>query len=102
MLLGTSTTTCAASQWSTFFVALLVQYYLVAVAFRRRVVKDELVVVSIDGKVGDVNAAVGDLVFLLGVLLGGNPHQTVLVHIQLQRIQARHQHVQPHVKLKIL
>ena len=74
--------------------------YLVSMAFRRRVVEDKLVAVAIDSKVCNVHTAVGDFVIVLGVLLRGYPDQTVVVEVNTQGVEARHQNVQPYVKLK--
>ena len=69
--------------------------YLVSMAFRRRVVEDKLVAVAIDSKVCNVHTAVGDLVIVLGVLLRGYSDQTVVVEVNTQGVEARHQNVQP-------
>jgi hypothetical protein len=60
---------------------------------------DELVAVLVDGVVGDVNERVGQLGQVGGVGFSGKSDQTILVNINLERINSSEKDIDPEVKL---
>ena len=53
----------------------------------------------VDAVVGEMGEHVLHLGALIGVLVGGEPHQAVVVEVEPQGVDGGHQQVQPEVKL---
>ena len=53
----------------------------------------------VEAVVGQMHVLVLQIAGVIHVALGGKPHQPLVEHVDPQRVETRHQHVQPQVKL---
>ena len=64
------------------------------------IVFDKLWILLVDRKVGQMHILLAQILGVIGVLLRGESHQAIIVHVDLEGIEATHQHIYAQVILK--